>query len=321
MSNRAARDPQNDSVDLLYLPGTKRQQTGQELARIAAKQHGVVALRQLQELGLSAREVRGLVTAGHLHRLYRGVYAVGHVKLTRYGRLKAALLAAGPGAFLSHRTAAALRGLRNLNLKRIEITVVGNAVRSRPGIVIHRTTVAPVKGEVSEIEGLAVSAVPRLLVELAPTETEAELLRLIEESIRKGKFNHANFRAALERHADRPSITKLQAAYAAYKPRPSRKSGLERAFDRLLDEHPEIPEPLRNIHMDIWELDCYWPDHNVALELDGRPYHIVAQEIERDRRKDAYLLTHGIAPLRVTDERFGLDPLGALNDLKTLLQL
>ncbi len=276
---------------------------------------------QLHELGVSRDQITDLVRAGHLHRLYRGVYAVGHIKLSRDGRLSAALLAAGDDAFLSHRTAAALHGLRNLNLRRIEVTVVGQAIRRRSGLVIHRTTRRPVRGELTRINGLRVSTVPRLLVELAATETQDELRRLISVAVRKRLFSHENLRAAIRNHPRHPGIKNLKAAYARYLPEHDRRSDLERAFDRLLAEHPEIPEPLRNVQFGTWELDCYWPEYNVVLELDGRPYHLVVEEIERDRRKDAYLLTKGILPLRVTDERFEQDPLGALNDLKALLQL
>ena len=70
-----------------------------------------------------------------------------------------------------------------------------------------------------------------------------------------------------------------------------------------------------------WELDYYWPAHNVVLELDGRPYHIVVEQIERDRVKDAYLLARGLRPLRVTDTRFNHDPEGAIADLNAMLEL
>jgi hypothetical protein len=313
--------PDRESVDVFPVTGGKRRQSGPEITLLAARQHGVVTAQQLQELGFTARQVEGLTEHGNLHRLYQGVYAVGHLKLTRDGRLAAALLAAGDAAFLSHRTAAALHGLRNLNLRRIDVTVSGAAVRARDALRIHRTTKAPVRGELTTLNGLPISTVPRLLVELGATETQAELKRLIDEAVRRRAFDHANLRTAIDRHAMRPGIGRLRAAYAAYQPRPDRKSGLERAFDRLLAKHPEIPEPLRNVYLDIWELDQYWPEHHVALELDGRPYHLVVQDIERDRRKDAFLLTQGIRPLRITDERFEIDPIGALNDLKALLQL
>jgi len=281
----------------------------------------VISVRQLYALGLSARQVACQVAEGHLHRLHRGVYAVGHLKLSRDGRLTAALLAAGDGAFLSHRTAAALHGLRNLNLRRIEITVVGRAVRARVGIAIHRTTTPPPRGELTTVNGLAVSTVPRLLIELSATETEQELRRLITVAVRERAFDHGNLRAAITRHSTWPGMPNLKAAYAKYLPQHDRKSDLERAFDALLAQHPEVPEPQRNVYMDRWELDCYWPDPNVVLELDGRPYHLVVEKIEDDRLKDAYLLTHGIKPLRVTGDRFKYDALGALDDLKALLQL
>jgi hypothetical protein len=308
-------------VDVCQPYRDKRRQHGQRLARLAAEQHGVVSAEQLSALGLTRNRVADLVTEGRLHRLYRGVYAVGHVKLTRDGRLSAALLAAGDGAFLSHRTAAALHGLRNLNLRRIDVTVVGSSGRPRSGLVLHRTTKPPARGELTTVNGLLVSTVPRLLVELAQTETEAELRRMITIAVRKQAFSHERLRQAIADHPTQPGINNLTAAYAAYRPRPDRKSDLERAFDRLLDEHPEIPEPLRNVYLDRWELDYYWPEYSVVLELDGRPYHLVVEKIESDRLKDAYLLARGIRPLRVTDERFEHDPGGALSDLKALLRL
>jgi hypothetical protein len=281
----------------------------------------VVSVRQLHELGFARDQITDLAAAGRLHRLHRGVYAVGHLKLSRDGRLTAALLAAGDGAFLSHRTAAALHGLRNLNLRRIDVTVPGNSVRQRTAIAIHRTTRPIARGEITTVNGLRVSTVPRLLLELASRETKDELTRLISIAVRRQAFAHDRFEAVIGRHRGHPGLEKLKAAYAAYRPRPDRRSDLERAFDRLLERHPEIPEPLRNVYMDVWELDYYWPEHNVVLELDGRPYHLVVQDIERDRRKDAYLMTRGISPLRITDRRFNDDPAGAIDDLKALLQL
>ncbi len=170
-------------------------------------------------------------------------------------------------------------------------------------------------------DGLRVSSVPRLLIELAPRESPRELDRLITLAIRKRILDLDKMQAALGRQRRRPGLAKLKAALAAYLPRPDRKSGLERAFDELLAKHPEIPPPQRNIYIDGWEIDCYWPEQRLALELDGRPYHVVVRDLERDRLKDAKLLTVGIRVLRITDSRFELDPLGALEDLRVALGL
>jgi hypothetical protein len=273
------------------------------------------------ECGLSRAAVYRLVERGQLHPLYRGVFMVGHARIVDHGRLIGALLAAGPTAWLSHRTAAAVYGLRALNVRRIELTVPGTSTRRLPGLELHRATRPPFNGEVRQRNGLRVSSVARMLVELAPREKPTELNRLITVAARKGLLNIEQLAEALRRHRHRPGIAKLRAAAKDYLPRDDRKSELERAFDRELPRHPDIPQPLRNIHIDIWEIDCYWPQERVALELDGRPYHVAVADIEKDRVKDAKLLGMGIAPMRITDRRWEYDRAGAMDDLRALLEL
>ncbi|MGH2842730.1 MAG: DUF559 domain-containing protein [Solirubrobacteraceae bacterium] len=258
---------------------------------------------------------------GTLHGLHRGVYAVGHRKLTREGHLLAASLSAGSGAFISHRTAAGLHGLRALNMRQIDVSVVAGQRRRRSGLNLHAIASQPADTELTSRNGLTLSTVPRLLVELCDRETETELERLITAAVRRQILNHGALEQALQRHGGRPGIAKLGRAYAAYRPRPRRNSELERAFDRLLEVHPEIPEPLRNVWLGEWELDCYWPAQRLVLELDGRPYHSAVKDMERDRLRDAQLLARGIATLRITDRRYNDDPDGALADLLAALEL
>ncbi len=160
-----------------------------------------------------------------------------------------------------------------------------------------------------------------MLIELAPTESARELDRLITAAVRKGILDLGNMRLALDRQGRRPGLPKLTRSLKDYLPKPDRKSELERSFDQLLGRHPEIPQPQRNVHIDGWEVDCYWPEHRLAVELDGRPYHVAIKDLERDRRKDAKLLGIGIRVMRITDGRFEHDPLGALNDLLAALRL
>jgi len=289
------------------------------LARLATRQQGVVSRGQLLRLGLSPQQIHTLVVNRRLHPLHRGVYAVGHTKLVPDAHLLAALLACGPTSFLSHRTAAAVWGLRPLALRQLEMTIPGPKAKRRPGITVHRTRAVPHRHEVRTKAGLRVSSVARLLVELASRETEQELERLLVAANRSNLLQIDRLQAALERHRRRPGIGKLVRVSAAYRPRPDRKSELERAFDRLLALNPDIPEPERNVAFDKWELDCYWPAHGVALELDGRAYHDALANMESDRLKDAKLLAAGVRPMRVTDRRFAADPQGALDDLRSIL--
>ncbi len=151
--------------------------------------------------------------------------------------------------------------------------------------------------------------------------TTEQLAALIEAAVRRDQLDIHDLAATIERNAGRPGTSKVRLACDEYLPHPGRKSGLERSFDRWLKGHPEIPEPERNIHLGPWEIDCYWPEHELALELDGRPFHTLIKDIERDRRKDAWLQAHRIRILRVTGARWKRDKAGVHHDLTTLLAL
>jgi Transcriptional regulator, AbiEi antitoxin len=107
------------------------------LGDLARRQHNVVSLTQLRALGLSASAVRSRAASGRLRRIHRGVYAVGHDRLTGEGCWMAAVLACGPDAALSHRSAAALWGLRPDNRAVSDVSLPRPSVRSRPEIIVH----------------------------------------------------------------------------------------------------------------------------------------------------------------------------------------
>ena len=287
------------------------------MARVASQQFGVISLEQLLAIGFGLKEIRARVRRGLLHPLHRDVFAVGHTRIVAHARLVAALLTCGPASFLSHRTAAAVWGLRELTTRRIEITVPGSRALRRDGLVVHRSGLEPDPADLANHNGLRVSSVPQMLIEQARHESLAELDRLITEAVRKRLLDLAVTEAALGRHARRPGVANLKHALRDYRPRRDRKSDLERAFDRLL-AGTDIPEPQRNVIIDGWEIDCYWPVARLAVELDGRPYHVAVRDLERDRIKDAKLLRKGIRTMRVTDMRFRLDPEGVLADIRAL---
>ena len=243
------------------------------------------------------------------------------------GHLLAALLSVGPTAFLSHRSAAGVWGLRPVNTHDIELTVPGTGGRRRSDLTIHRTKDDPHPKDVRQNGHLRVSSVLRLLVELSPRETPAELERLVTTAVQRGllrpdlRSGRTDVDVALARHARWPGLAKLHAVLARYLRTTSGKSNLELTFDQLLVAHPEFPEPQRNIHIDRWEIDRFWPEHRLVVELDGRPYHLAARDMERDRIKDAALQRLGLIPLRFTDFRVEHDVPGILDDLRHFLHI
>ncbi len=287
------------------------------IAALADRQFGVIALLQLRRLGLSYWQIEARVAAGRLHPLFRGVYAVGHRNISPQGWLIAAQLAI-PDGFLTHRTSAGVWGLRVISTKEIHITTLTAGIRSRPRLIVHRTRNAADPEDLAFRNGLTISSIPRMLIELAATERRPELDRLIEQSIRKRLLDFAAVERALTRHGGRPGVGKLKTALHDYRKPATDRSDLERAFQALI-VRLAIPPPLRNVHVEGWEIDFYWPDQRLAVELDGRPYHITVRDLEKDKIKDAKLLRAGIRVLRITDARLRLDPQGVLEDLLALL--
>jgi hypothetical protein len=290
------------------------------MAPVCRRQDGAVGVVQLYALGFSAQEVDRLIDGGAFVRRHRGVLLDARSPATQRGQLFAALLAFGTGAFLSHRTAAALHGLRAVNVRAIEVTVASGHTPKHPGLIAHRTGATPHPDEVRTRDGLRHSSLPRLLMELAARETKTELVRLIAEAARRRMLDLEQIDQTIARHPRHPGRSKLRAALAAYQPSDEDKSGLEKAFAAWLTTLPEIPEPERNVKLaGRWEIDFLWRAQSLAVELDGRPYHLLPADQERDRIKDVWLQRHAISIVRVTEFRFEHDRAAIEADLRHFL--
>lgn len=193
--------------------------------RIAGRQGGVIHLSQLLASGLTENDVRGLVRAGILHRLHRGVYIFGVRTIGDAGYLHGALLACGggavinhgrveDGAFLSGRTTGGLLHLRAMNRRAIEVTVPGCGGRSRRGLVIHRARQAPARDELRFTNGLPHSSFARMLAELAGRETPMELTRLVEAGVARNLFDIDRVERVLDRHSHWSGLGNLEAPLA-----------------------------------------------------------------------------------------------------------
>jgi predicted transcriptional regulator of viral defense system len=149
-----------------------------KVAWLAGRQHGVVGRWQLRELGLSEKMIKTRIAHGVLNRLHRGVYAVGHRATTVESRWMAAVLAHGPHAVLSHRSAGQLWGLHPPSRIQPEVTCPGSK-KTKKGIVAHRGTL--LRDEVVWVRGIPVTSVPRTMFDLAATRSEREVERAWNE--------------------------------------------------------------------------------------------------------------------------------------------
>lgn len=270
------------------------------IARLAGRQHGVVARRQLVAVGFSHRAIDRRIERGRLHLVHRGVYAVGHRLTTVRGRWMAAVLAAGPGAALSHLAAAALWDLvRYSGLP--HVTVPGRAGQ-RPGLCVHYGRIGP--DEVTTRAGIPVTTLARTLLDLAAVLSPQRFAAAIAEAERRRLADSPSLPELLERYPGRRGIRAVRAALAdARLGLDVPHSELELRFTEFVASHaiphPELNVPIRVVDRSI-EVDCLWRSARLAVELDGRAWHSDAEAFETDRARDRALVAAGWRPIRVT---------------------
>lgn len=291
--------------------------SGRALAALAERQHGVVSIRQLEtRLGLSRWGVQREEAAGRLHRLHRGVYAVGHRNLTEYGRCLAAALACGPEALLSHRSAAWLWGLWRHGPAPLHVT--GPQPRKpRLPIRLHRSAILTPADRAIEAN-IPVTALPRTLLDCATEFQPAQVQRMLERSEELRLFDLGPIEDLLGRSGRHKGRRPLRRAIGLYAPVPFTRSGFERQFFEAV-LRAGLPRPATNFAEAGFELDVYWPEHRFAVELDTYATHGTNAAFERDRLRDEDLMLAGIEMLRVTDVRFHREPEAVLKRVAMLL--
>jgi hypothetical protein len=287
------------------------------------RRHEVVTLSALRSVGYSYDEVRGMVDRGTLRRLHRGVFASAHHRLTRHAELKAALLAAGPTAFLSHTTAAELRKLRRNRNEPIHVTVVANRTPRIRGVVVHRCRRRPDRLDVTVYDGLRASTPQRILAELAAAggHSDDDLRRLAGEALRRGGLDLERLPRYLHH---RPGATAVTRALTGYlKPPKLGKSKLEASIAAAIARDPRFGPFEQNVYLGDAngievEADIVLSE-GVVIEADGPQYHLTLEDREDDRRKDAWYSRNGIPFLRITGARWEADPQGCLDDLYAIV--
>jgi hypothetical protein len=191
---------------------------------LAAAQHGVVARRQLLDLGLGKDAIDHRLGSGRLRRLERGVYALGHIELRREGRTLAVLLTCGDDAVLSHRSAAALWGLRPWSDTFVELTITGpRGTRRRRGRIVHRSRDLPIEERTIE-RGIPVTSVARTLLDLAAVVPPHHLRRAVERSVQAELFDLSRVTSVLDAHPPRSGCRPLLALLADFREHGERRS-------------------------------------------------------------------------------------------------
>jgi very-short-patch-repair endonuclease len=277
---------------------------------LVEEQHGVLSAAQLAEMGFDKQRVKRAIAAGHLHRVHKGVYAVGHRLVGPHGRWWAAILACGDGAVLALRSASHLWDLWPSSKEAVDV-ICPRQVR-RPGIDAHRHRLRP--DEVTVRDGLPVTTVERTLVDLARVLTPRQLEQAYDRARMRGLIDYAARRRILRR-APAPALQRLIDADRA----PAVTSSvLEDAFLALIRD-ARLPEPDSNTYPSGTQVDFRWSARRLLVEVDGHGGHATRRARQRDARNDVRHLLHGWTTVRFTYEDVVHDPAYVLTTLRALL--
>jgi very-short-patch-repair endonuclease len=287
------------------------------LAERLAGQWGVISRAQLGAVGVAAATVDYWVRSGRLAVLHRGVYSAGGTVLRPEGHRLAAVLACGPGAVLSHRSAAAHWELLATSQERIDVT----APRSRqgvPGIRLHTCRSLDAQDTTSH-EGIPITTVHRTLLDLAATTRPDQLERARAQAMYLQLYDQRAIDDVIARSNGHRGTTILE---EATRQEPQITKSMWETRMLALVRRAGLPEPRCNeaLHVpDHGECipDFSWPAYGLIVETDGWEAHRTLAAFRSDRAKDAALTAAGYKVLRFT---WDVRDATILRRLRSLLQ-
>lgn len=283
------------------------------IARLAVRQHGNVTRAQLLHIGVSSNAIDHRVRTGRLHRVFAGVFAVGRPPATPLERAAAAVLACGPHAALSHRSAATLWGLHKR--WRAPLELIARSQRRRAGLVIHRSnTLRP--EDTTHHFGIPVTSPARTIFDTAPGLSDRALTRAVNDARLARHLWLDELSDLIRRFPAHPTTRRLE-RFTGQAQRPTR-SQFEDAFRDFAARYG-LPRPLINHQVCGREVDVFFAEQGLIVELDGYEYHGDRASFDRDRDHDAEALEAGLRTVRLTWERFGRQPAREARRLQAIL--
>lgn len=266
---------------------------------VVGRQDNVVSRAQLLELGVGRRVIARQLESGRWRCLHRGIYLIGPAPPALPARARAAALACGEGAVVSHRTAAELWVLLPPEADiDVHVTVCRRNPGTRSGIHTHRVRRLP-EEEVSIKHGIPLTTPARTICDLAATDP----LRDVESALAEARIHRLatdrQINAVIQRAPTRPGAPIIRRLLEAEDDTGYTRSRAERRLRDLINaanlERPLFNEPLLG-----YVVDALWPKQRLIVEVDGYTYHSHRAAFERDRRRDQQLIAAGYRVIRVT---------------------
>jgi very-short-patch-repair endonuclease len=284
------------------------------IARIGRRQDNVLSGEQLRDAGLGRGAIAHRVKAGAMQRLHIDVYLLGPAPPTQMARARAAVLACGADAVVSHRSAACLygllpeaAGLLPEAASDVDVTVAGRNLGRRRGIRRHRVKTLPPQ-DVTAMKGLRITTIARTICDLAATESARDTELAVQEALYRRVLTSQAANAVLAREPTRRGAPVIRALLSDTRLTRSEK---ERKMLRLIKQ-AQLPKPLTNVRIHGYLADLYWPAHQLVVEFDGWDAHGHRLAFESNRKRDQILVAAGLRVLRVTDRQLEREPIAVV---------
>ena len=286
-----------------------------QIVAIADAQRGLITATQLLALGLSRRAIELRVALGRLTRIHDGVFAVGRSRLDARGRWKAATLAAGPTALLSHLCAAALWGIWPEPSGQPHLVVQGNGRRGHRDITMHRME----PSDRSSLDGIPVTSLELTALHLASLLSTRSFERAVVKAARRREFKLDEAIALALRSKGRPGVGRFRHVIERDLTAELRAlSELELRFLELLRAH-RISLPEINHDVEALMVDAIWHDHRAIVELDGFEFHKLPRDLRNDNARNRRLVLAGYRVIRFVWEDVVGDSGGVAAAVEALL--
>jgi hypothetical protein len=288
----------------------------------AATRHGLVTTAELRAFGLGKSAVARRAKDGRLFRHHHGVYGVGRPDLTAAGRRMAAVLACGPGAAVSHRSAAALHGLLPDARAVTDVMLPVRPGRPQKGIRTH-SSVTLVAADFTVVDGIPCTSVARTLVDLGDCEPRRMVERGVDQAEVLGLFDLTAVEDALERAGPRRGAGMLRRVLTAYSTPAITASELEERMLALVDK-VGLPRPAVNVWITLKDgpalrVDFLWRRESLIVETEGRAFHTSRRAFEADRLRDQRLALAGFTVVPFTWRQVVEQPHAVASKLEALL--
>lgn len=263
---------------------------------------------QLRAAGLQDDVISRWASTGRLHPVFRTVFALGRPAVGPRARLRAVVLACGPGTVISHRSAAWLLGLREVNPVTVDVICPGQAGRKVDGIRVHLVPY-PAPGEVRTAYGIPCTTADRLLVDLAGVQGIDQLRDAVAMAATLRVLDVAAVDAVLAGGPRRRGAPALRTVLDEWRPvaETARHSTFRSLFEAKLLPlvvAAGLPIPKVNARVQtaerVLEVDLLWPTERLVLEADSRKHHAIDLAFEEDHKRTRELIAADYEVLRVT---------------------